>query len=113
MTVEAGVTRIPVFDLKAQYADLKPELDAAALRVMGSGWFIQGTEHAAFESEFAEYCEAEQAVGVASGTRRGTRIWPVTWKTKSPFWLKPSPRVTSMPRSGRFLKSVSAAMLCR
>jgi len=70
MTAEttAAVTRIPVFDLKAQYAALKDELDEAALRVMGSGWFIQGSEHAAFETEFAAYCEAEHAVGVANGT---------------------------------------------
>jgi len=64
----SAVTRIPVFDLKAQYAALKPELDEAALRVMGSGWFIHGQEHAAFEAEFAAYCEAKHGVGVASGT---------------------------------------------
>jgi dTDP-4-amino-4,6-dideoxygalactose transaminase len=68
MTAEASVTRIPVFDLKAQYAALKPELDAAALRVMGSGWFVHGQEHAAFETEMATYCEAKHGVGVASGT---------------------------------------------
>ena len=69
MTAETtAVTRIPVFDLKAQYAALKDELDEAALRVMGSGWFIQGSEHAAFEAEFAAYCEAEHAIGVANGT---------------------------------------------
>ena len=68
MTAEASVTRIPVFDLKAQYAALQSELDAAALRVMGSGWFIHGTEHAAFETEFAAYCEVTHAIGVASGT---------------------------------------------
>ena len=37
MTAEASVTRIPVFDLKAQYATLKPELDDAALRVSDNG----------------------------------------------------------------------------
>jgi dTDP-4-amino-4,6-dideoxygalactose transaminase len=68
MTAETAVARIPVFDLKAQYAVLKPELDDAALRVMGSGWFIQGQEHAAFEAEFAAYCDAKHAVGVANGT---------------------------------------------
>jgi dTDP-4-amino-4,6-dideoxygalactose transaminase len=68
MTVDSTVTRIPVFDLKAQYAALKPELDEAALRVMGSGWFIHGQEHAAFEAEFSAYNEAKHAIGVASGT---------------------------------------------
>ena len=68
MTAEASVTRIPVFDLKAQYAALKSELDEVALRVMGSGWFVHGQEHAAFEAEFAAYCEATHGIGVASGT---------------------------------------------
>ena len=36
MTAETSVTRIPVFDLKAQYAVLKQELDEAALGVMAS-----------------------------------------------------------------------------
>jgi dTDP-4-amino-4,6-dideoxygalactose transaminase len=65
---DAGAGRVPIFDLKAQYAVLKPELDEAALRVMASGWFIQGQEHNAFEHEFAAYCEAEHGVGVANGT---------------------------------------------
>jgi dTDP-4-amino-4,6-dideoxygalactose transaminase len=68
MTTDTAVTRIPVFDLKAQYAALKPELDEAVLGVMDSGWFIHGKEHAAFEAEFAAYCEAKHAVGVANGT---------------------------------------------
>jgi len=59
---------IPIFDLKAQYAALKSELDEAALRVLASGWFVQGPEHNAFEAEFASYCEAEHGVGVANGT---------------------------------------------
>jgi dTDP-4-amino-4,6-dideoxygalactose transaminase len=68
MTAGAPAARVPVFDLKAQYASLKPELDEAVLRVMGSGWFIHGREHAAFEAEFAAYCETAHGVGVANGT---------------------------------------------
>ena len=68
MTITNAPARIPVFDLKAQYEALKPELDAAVARVLASGWFIQGTEHGAFEQEFATYCEAAHGVGVASGT---------------------------------------------
>jgi dTDP-4-amino-4,6-dideoxygalactose transaminase len=68
MSDATGPARIPIFDLKAQYAALKPELDEAALRVMASGWFIQGQEHDAFERELADYCEAAHGVGVANGT---------------------------------------------
>jgi len=68
MSEQPASGRVPIFDLKAQYAALKAELDEAALRVMASGWFIQGQEHNAFEREFAAYCTAEHAVGVANGT---------------------------------------------
>ncbi|MDP8921392.1 MAG: DegT/DnrJ/EryC1/StrS family aminotransferase [Chloroflexota bacterium] len=68
MSARTAAERIPVFDLNAQYAALKPELDEAVARVLASGWFIQGQEHAAFEREFAEYSEVAHGVGVASGT---------------------------------------------
>jgi dTDP-4-amino-4,6-dideoxygalactose transaminase len=55
-------------DLKAQYASLKPEIDAAVARVLESAYFIGGPECRAFEEEFAAYCGAAHAVGVANGT---------------------------------------------
>lgn len=58
---------IPFFDLAGAYAELKNEIDAAAARVMASGWYIQGPEVTAFEDDFAEYCQAEHAIGVANG----------------------------------------------
>jgi dTDP-4-amino-4,6-dideoxygalactose transaminase len=59
--------RIPFLDVAAAYAELKDELDAAARRVMASGQFILGPEVAAFEEEFAAFCEADHAIGVGSG----------------------------------------------
>lgn len=59
---------IPPFDLKRQYAALKPELDSAIAGVLERGAFILGEEVAAFEREFAAYCGVTQAVGVGSGT---------------------------------------------
>jgi dTDP-4-amino-4,6-dideoxygalactose transaminase len=59
---------IPYLDLKAQYRGIKDEIDAAVLRVLDSTQFILGEEVAAFEREFAAYCEAGDAVGVNSGT---------------------------------------------
>jgi dTDP-4-amino-4,6-dideoxygalactose transaminase len=58
---------VPFLDLHAAYLELKDELDAAYRRVMDSGWYILGPEVAAFEAEFAAYCEAVQCIGVASG----------------------------------------------
>ena len=34
---------------------------------MDSGWYIRGKECEAFESEFAQYCGTQYAVGVANG----------------------------------------------
>ena len=59
---------IPYVDLKAQYRSIKPEIDAAVLRVLESSQFILGDEVAAFERAFAPYCGAAEAIAVNSGT---------------------------------------------
>ena len=58
---------IPFLDLKAPYLELKQELDVAIARVVSSGWFIGGPEVDQFEAEYATYCGATHAVGVANG----------------------------------------------
>jgi dTDP-4-amino-4,6-dideoxygalactose transaminase len=59
--------KIPFLDLGAAYRELKPEIDAAVARVLDSGWYILGPEVEAFEAEWAAYCEAKHAVGLANG----------------------------------------------
>lgn len=58
---------IPFLDLKAPYLELKQELDEAIARVVSSGWFIGGPEVDQFEAEYAAYCGAAHAIGVANG----------------------------------------------
>lgn len=58
---------IPFLDLKAPYFELKQELDDAIARVVSSGWFIGGPEVDEFEADYATYCGAAHAVGVANG----------------------------------------------
>lgn len=60
--------RIPLVDLKAQYAGIKDEIDAAIARVVGNAIFILGQEVTDFEQAFAVSVGAEHAVGVSSGT---------------------------------------------
>ena len=43
------------------------ELEAAASRVIRSGWYVLGQEVAAFEREFAAYVGAKHCIGVANG----------------------------------------------
>lgn len=59
--------KIPFLDLKAGYLELQAEFDAAARRVLESGWYILGEEVAAFEQEYAAYCGANYCIGVANG----------------------------------------------
>ena len=58
---------IPFLDLGAAYRELRPETDAAVSRVLESGWYILGPEVEAFEAEWAAYCNAKHAVGLANG----------------------------------------------
>lgn len=58
---------IKFLDLRAAYLELKTEIDQAVASVLDSGWYILGSEVKAFEADFAAYCEAEHAVGVANG----------------------------------------------
>lgn len=59
--------KVPFLDLGASYRELKPEIDTAVSRALDSGWYILGPEVDAFEAEWAEYCDAKHAVGLANG----------------------------------------------
>ncbi|MFZ2487916.1 MAG: DegT/DnrJ/EryC1/StrS family aminotransferase [Anaerolineae bacterium] len=60
--------RIPFNDLQAGYAEQAQALDAAALAVLRSGWYVLGPQVRAFEEEFAAWLGVAGAAGVASGT---------------------------------------------
>lgn len=55
-------------DQGADYAALRPEIDAAIQRVLESGHYVLGLEVASFESEFADYVGVDHSVGVGNGT---------------------------------------------
>ena len=59
--------RVPFLDLRAAYLELKPQIDAAVMRVADSGQYILGEEVASFEAEWAAYCDAKFCVGVGNG----------------------------------------------
>ncbi len=59
--------KIPFLNLQAAYLELKPEIDTAVQRVLESGWYILGEEVSSFESDFADYCEAQHCIGVGNG----------------------------------------------
>lgn len=59
---------IPFLDLKGQYKEIKPQVDAAVARVIESAQFVLGPEVAAFEERFAAYCDVRHCVALNSGT---------------------------------------------
>jgi dTDP-4-amino-4,6-dideoxygalactose transaminase len=61
-------SRVPLLDLKAQFATIRTSVEAAIARVSESQVFILGPEVDALEREVAQYCGAKFAVGVGSGT---------------------------------------------
>ena len=64
----AVAQRIPLVDLRAQYATLAGELMPAVERVLASGGYVQGHEVEQFEQEFASASGARHAIAVNSGT---------------------------------------------
>lgn len=60
--------RVPLLDLRAQYASIRDEVRAAVDRVFESQRFILGQEVEELEREIAAYCRCEHAIGVSSGT---------------------------------------------
>jgi dTDP-4-amino-4,6-dideoxygalactose transaminase len=66
--VSATAERVPFVDLQAQHRPLATEMRAAIDDVLDAGDFILGQHVAAFEQEFAAYCDARDAIGVDSGT---------------------------------------------
>jgi len=60
--------KLPLVDVKAQYAPLVPQLKQAFADVLEDGRFVFGPNVAAFELEAAEYLGVPQTVGVANGT---------------------------------------------
>lgn len=64
----SGVIEVPLLDLRAQYAEIRSEIEAAVKSVLETQHFIAGPELAGFEEELAAYCETAHARGCASGS---------------------------------------------
>jgi len=62
------VPKIPLIDVKAQYAPLIEELRQRFEAVLDSSSFIRGANVDAFEEEAAAYLGVKRAIGVANGT---------------------------------------------
>lgn len=60
--------KVPILDLKSEYAELREEILAAIDRVGRESAFVLGPETEAFEREFAAFCETKHCIALSSGT---------------------------------------------
>ena len=60
--------KVPLLDLKAQYAGIRDEIVNVVLDIFESQYFILGPRVESLEKDIATYCSAEYAVGVSSGS---------------------------------------------
>ncbi len=59
---------IPLVDLRAQYRDIKDEIDSAISKVIEDAAFVGGKYVKEFEDAFADFCNVRHCVGVGNGT---------------------------------------------
>jgi len=60
--------KVPILDLKTEYAELRDEILAALDRVCQNSSFVLGEEVEAFEREFADFCGTKHCVALGTGT---------------------------------------------
>ena len=58
---------IPFLSLKSVTAKYADEIHEAVLRVVDSGWYLQGKENEQFEKHYAEYIGSKHCIGCANG----------------------------------------------
>jgi dTDP-4-amino-4,6-dideoxygalactose transaminase len=67
-SAHSSSTPVPFIDLVAQHQTIAGEVRDAVDRVFASQLFVLGEEVAQFETECAQYCDANDAISCASGT---------------------------------------------
>ena len=68
MAIAGTSMKVPILDLKNEYAELREEILDAIDRVGRDGAFILGPETEVFEREFAAFCETKHCIALNSGT---------------------------------------------
>lgn len=59
--------KVPFLSLHDVTVKYKDEIHEAALRVIDSGWYLQGKENEAFERNYADYIGTKYCIGCANG----------------------------------------------
>lgn len=59
--------QVPFLSLRDVTEKYKDEIHEAALRVIDSGWYLQGEENKKFENDYANYIGTQYCIGCANG----------------------------------------------
>ena len=59
--------KVPFLSLQDVTAKYREEIHEAALRVIDSGWYLQGDANASFEAHYADYIGTKHCIGCANG----------------------------------------------
>jgi dTDP-4-amino-4,6-dideoxygalactose transaminase len=94
---------IPFLDLKAQYAAIKNEIQAALTEVIENTAFAGGPYVAGFEKEFAKFCGCKHAIGVGNGT-------DALWLSLLALGIGPGDEVITVPNT--FIATAEAVTYC-
>ena len=94
---------VPMLDLNRQYEQVRAEVLSAVGQVCASQHYILGPEVEALERELADFCDARDAVGCASGT-------DALWLALAAAGVQPGDQVLTTPFS--FFASASAIVRC-
>lgn len=60
--------KVPLMNTVAEHGAHRMDIEAVVAEVLNTGDYVNGPRVAAFEQEFAEYCDACHAIGVGNGT---------------------------------------------
>jgi dTDP-4-amino-4,6-dideoxygalactose transaminase len=95
--------KVPFLDLKAHHEPIRDELNQAIGEVIETGAFAGGPFVAAFERDFAAYCDTRFAAGVGNGT-------DALWLSLLALGVGPEDEVITVPST--FMATAEAISFC-
>ena len=96
-------TKVPFLDLRAAHDPIRAELLAAFSEVIDQNAFAGGSFVQKFETEYASFCNAKHAIGVANGT-------DALWLALLALGVGPGDEVITVPHT--FMATAEAISYC-
>lgn len=95
--------KVPFLDLQAHHAPMRAEIDRAIAEVIDNAAFAGGSFVAAFENDFARFCQCRYAIGLGNGT-------DALWLALLASGVGPGDEVITVPST--FMATAEAITYC-